>query len=154
MRTTWARAIVRALIASKDKKKNSILCNIYHKNGQVRGFGARARTRSARQSILLIKKMFLDFLIASVAKKFMKMESVENHEKIENLKKFEIFWKFSIFMVFNRFYFHELLSYTSNQVVKKHLIGQKIDWCAHMIARAGARALSASKDDWENVVFL
>ena len=81
MRTTWARAIVRALIASKDKKKNSILCNIYHKNGQVRGFGARARTRSARQSILLIKKMFLDFLIASVAKKLADLAQIEVKEK-------------------------------------------------------------------------
>ena len=44
----------------------------------------RARPHGARESILLIKEILFDYLIASLAQKLAQIESVENHEKLKN----------------------------------------------------------------------
>ena len=52
-------------------------------------------------------------------------------------------------MVFNKFYFHEFLIYTSNQVVKNYLLGLDNLLACTM----WARALRGSKDGQVNAIF-
>ena len=47
-------------------------------------------------------------------------------------------------MVFNKFYFHEFLIYTSNQVVKKYLIAQENSFACTMWARTRLRVRYAA----------
>ena len=49
----------------------------------------RVHPCSARQSILLIKEILFDYLIASVAQKLEKIEFVENPKNLQNVKKFQ-----------------------------------------------------------------
>ena len=66
-------------------------------------------------------EIIFDCLIANVAQKFAKIEFVENHEENEkNFQNFSIFAWFSTNSIF-----FEVLSYTSNQVVKNYLLDQE-----------------------------
>ena len=57
-------------------------------------------------------------------------------------------------MIFNELYCCKFLNYTSNQTIKKYLLGQGESIRAHHVGvRAVTRALSGSKDERENAIF-
>ena len=82
------------IATEKNDKKSNFMGHFYWRSARAQ---PRAHPCSARQSILLIKEILFDCLIASVAQKLEKIEFVENPKNLQNVKKFE---KFEIFQIF------------------------------------------------------
>ena len=55
-------------------------------------------------------------------------------------------------MIFNELYCCKFLNYTSNQAIKKYLLGQENPFVHHVGVRAVTRALSDRKDERENAI--